>query len=135
MEISDGTFQMQAQSLGVGKAIGRLFLRQLSDFVWEKYDDRLVDEPADVPKITKELKDYGITDMTFDLETNQLIITSKRPGILIGVRGSNIKAIEDNFRIFAEKYGIVFEGIKLLEDFFPFDDDLMYSIRLYMGEY
>jgi hypothetical protein len=134
MNIENSLFNRQVEEIGVEKAVGRIFLRELSNFVWEKYDDRLVDERPKFKEIEKELSDYGITDMTYNVSTQILTINSFRPGVLIGVRGSNIDQIDKHFKKYAAKNNIPYKTLKLNEDKCPFQDDLMYSIISYQME-
>jgi ribosomal protein S3 len=111
--------------------IGRIFLREISRFIFEKYNDGLVDEPPNLEAIHKELEGYGISLVFYNIVTSELVIYSSRPGILIGVRGKNIREIENNLKIFAKKENIKFEGIKLKEDKNPIKYDIHYYEHLF----
>jgi hypothetical protein len=128
--LSDHLFQSQLKKLDNEEALGRFFLRALSDFVWEKYDDFLIGETPRLIEIEKELRNYCISSIKYNKDHN-VVIKLSRPGLIIGMRGANIHAIQDFMKKRAEKYGIPFGCIRLEEDTTPLEDDLLYSIYTY----
>lgn len=129
---SDYTFAHQVcLGMSIENACGRFFLRQLSDYVWDKYDDSLVDEAPKLEEISEELQSYGITDIKYDIETGIVTLWSTRPGRIIGTKGDNINRIIEHFRKVAKKNAIKFKTIRLEEDKTPLTDDLFSSIFSY----
>jgi len=74
------------------------------------------------------MKIYGISDMWYDPTTLKVVILTQRPGVFIGIRGSNFNAVDEDFKKFAKENGIAYDGIKLIEDTDPFENSLYYPI-------
>jgi len=106
------------------QAVGRLFLREYSDFVWKNHTEALmIDESPPLKEIRDELECARISDIWY--KDKFVYIQLNRPGILIGVKGSNIDKIDKVFKDWANRVNIPYKGIKLKEDMYPLSDDLM----------
>jgi len=113
--------------------LGRAFLRELSMFVFDRINaGKLVDEKIELDAVNRELNAYGITDAIYDSETAMLLVHTSSPGILIGVRGENIQAIDTALKTWAKGRGIPFEGICIREDMYPLINDLTWSVNSYL---
>ena len=112
------------------EAIGRLFLREYSDFVFfqDKFQGYCVDEHPPINEIIKDLEYAKITNIWYNEETKDVHIKMGRPGIFIGVKGENISKVEKHWKEWAIKMNIPFKGIKIEEDRYTLEDDLKSSI-------
>jgi ribosomal protein S3 len=105
----------------------------IGQYVWEKHtDSALIDEVSDkIPDYFKELEYYDITNVLYDEITGVVTIWTGRPGIIIGVKGSNIAAMETKMKFWSNKEGLRFEKLKLHEDNYSLKQDLYESSNLY----
>ena len=114
------------------KAMGRVFLKLISDIIFKKHSDTLMmDEDPPLDKIVYELNAYEISDIFFNNTTGELTIVSGRPGIIIGARGHNLEFLEERLKFYGEKENLKLKRIKLVEDKYPIKNDLLYSINSY----
>jgi len=108
--------------------IGRIFLREISEWVWQKHCFGLmIDEDPPLKEIEKELMMFEISDIEYDFGI--LTIKLGRPGILIGVKGSTLSEIEDWLKKRVTNYKL--KRIKIVEDRYKLKDDLLGSIISY----
>jgi len=113
------------------EVIGRMFLRQLSNFIWNKHNEgNLVDELY-FKEVKQELENYRITYVSYNNETQKFILKSARPGVIIGVRGSNIDKIDKHLFNWAKEEKIPYSGIALKEDRNPLENDINYSLNMF----
>ena len=127
------SYKTSEEGITEKQVIGRLFLREFSDYIFEKMWDhsgRMIDEDPPINDIVKSLKSYQITDIWYE-DNNKVYVKLVSPGILIGEKGKHLEEIEEMWKTFAEKVNIPFKGIKIVEDKSPLDDCLLYAVRRY----
>jgi len=116
--------------LSPGESLGRLFLRKLSQYTFEKYATGLLfDEEPDLVAIHNELNAYRITHVEYEFTSRKVILKMVRPGVFIGVKGSNFEAIHQVWKDYAFELDLPFDGIKIVEDTMSLDDDLHCSVN------
>jgi len=121
-------------------AVGRMMLNEISNCVWEQHTNHLfIDEKPDTAEIERELMYYGIHEAWYNPEDSKLHLLLSRPGVLIGVKGSNLDIITNHLKAWAKKNKLKFKGIKIIEDRYPIKDDILSSVISYgqvlSGEY
>jgi hypothetical protein len=102
------------------KAIGLVLLGELSRILFYEHVECELpgDEDISIVNYKKEIDSYCIGDSWY--EEPYLYISTARPGVLIGCRGSNIYKLESSIIEFADEHGLPLLGIKLKEDKDPF---------------
>jgi ribosomal protein S3 len=116
--------------------VAREFARIIGKHVWEEVtDDAMIDEIIErIPKFKTTITDYyRITDMWYEKDSGYLYVKTARPGIIIGVKGANIDAISEKCKKLAEKRNWKFTGIKLKEDLYPLEEDLLEPMNSYFA--
>jgi hypothetical protein len=115
-------FMMKKGEVDYNTAFGRLLLGHLSEVLFHEYimSELPGDEAESIQKYMEELKSYRISHVEYDDE--YFIIHTARPGILIGVKGANIKRLESIIFEFSKKENFPFKGIKIKEDKDPLDE-------------
>jgi predicted metal-dependent RNase len=131
--IEDRVITRNGSELTPESAVGREFLKELSNYIWNKHCDNLFAyEDPPLNEINKHLLDYSITDIYYDFETQELVIWTNRPGIMIGVRGSEYEALNNHLKKWSSEVNLSFKKIKLKEDIYPLVNDLLYTSNLYL---
>ena len=112
--------------------IGRYFLKKMSEFVYKRFEEQraFIDEDIPFQKVKAELENYEITDIFYS--DQQLFIKLVRPGVLIGVKGNNIAAIEKHLKEEGDKVNLKIEGLKIIEDTYPLQGDLLSCLNRHL---
>ena len=119
-------FRMTSTEQNITRAIGNFYLEKIRrDLVFEKDTELIEDMYA---KLYRELDDLKIKNIEFDEGLNTVGIYLERPGHLIGLKGSNVSALE---KYLQERLKIENLKIKVFE--FSIEDYL-YPINPYSFE-
>jgi RimJ/RimL family protein N-acetyltransferase len=104
----------KSEKLNIDQRLGRMFAAELGNFIWE------VEAKQDPQKFVRCIEIYGITDVWYDPTLLKVVILTRHPGVLIGVKGATLEEIQYRFRKYAARQGIALEArsccIKLIED-------------------
>jgi len=115
--------------LTLDQVIGRFLIREYSDWVFKKHTEHLlIDEKVSVTNISKELLEKEISNIEYSFRNKIVTITLGRPGLLIGKGGSYLSQVEKVFKEWGDKFNIEIDNIKLIEEQYPFRNDLFHSI-------